>query len=519
MKLNRYFLSAIVLLGLMPMPAMSQSLPNLALTRLSYTVRKRVVNPTGDLKTKIDAIDAQLAVATRLGEIGEIRRLLAEGMTLMAGNEWTDALDYKSSLALRSDEVIVDSTKPYEVRLEQIYRPTLALDHDLTAHFSLCKFHPPTPGQLGANATQPPPCDLAKDLGKFDEVRRDLLESPFHAEVDLSGVADGAYVIRGEVLDGDNSLGSSGFHLMVEAGLDKNMEAIESEVRTAPQAVRADVMFPVDRIHNIDLGRIDLGLFDPAKEFASAEATLAAAKAGKDPFAGRTGSFERHYYLETAKEIMPYRLYVPTSYDGTRAFPLIVALHGLGGTEDSMFGPMYGMIPLAEQHGYIVVAPLGYRIDGFYGGIPGTGPASRSAQLSEQDVMEALRLVRQEYKIDDSRIYLMGHSMGGIGTWALGAKYADIWAALGPISGTGNPATVEKMRMIPEIVVHGDADTVVPIAGAQAMVAALNNLGTVVKFIVVPGGSHTSVPGPNMAAIFDFFDAHKKGAGVKLGAR
>jgi dipeptidyl aminopeptidase/acylaminoacyl peptidase len=59
-------------------------------------------------------------------------------------------------------------------------------------------------------------------------------------------------------------------------------------------------------------------------------------------------------------------------------------------------------------------------------------------------------------------------------------------------------------------VVHGDADTVVPIAGAQAMVAAMNKLGTEVKFIVVPGGSHVSVPGPNMPAIFDFFDAHSK---------
>ncbi|HKV04791.1 MAG TPA: PHB depolymerase family esterase [Candidatus Acidoferrales bacterium] len=518
MKLNRYFLAVVVLLGLTPTPAVSQSLPNLPLTRLAYTVRKRVVNPQGELKTKIDAIDTHLAEATRLGRIGEIRRLLAEGMVLMAGSEWTDELDYKNSLALRSGEVIVDSTKPYEVRLEQIYAPSLALDHDLAAHFSLCRFHPPAPGQGGANA-QAASCDLAKDLGKFDEVRRDLLESPFRAELDLAGVADGAYVIRGEVLDGEKSLGSSGFRVMVEEGLDQKMETLEAESRTAPQAVRADVMFPVERIRNIDLGRIDLGAFDPAREFATAEETLAAAKAGRDPFAGRTGSFERHYYLEPAKEIMPYRLYVPTSYNGTRAFPLIVALHGLGGTEDSMFGPMYGMVPLAEQHGYIVVGPLGYRIDGFYGGIPGAGPASRSAQLSEQDVIAVLGLVRKEYRIDDSRIYLMGHSMGGIGTWALGAKYPDVWAALGPISGTGNPATVEKMRSIPEIVVHGDADTVVPIAGAQAMVAAMNKLGTEVKFIVVSGGSHMSVPGPNMAAIFDFFDAHRKAGGAASGSR
>ena len=34
--------------------------------------------------------------------------------------------------------------------------------------------------------------------------------------------------------------------------------------------------------------------------------------------------------------------------------------------------------------------------------------------------MEVLALVRQRYNIDNSRIYLVGHSMGGGGTWQLG---------------------------------------------------------------------------------------------------
>jgi predicted peptidase len=124
--------------------------------------------------------------------------------------------------------------------------------------------------------------------------------------------------------------------------------------------------------------------------------------------------------------------------------------------------------------------------------------------------MEVLQRVRKQYKIDDNRIYLMGHSMGGIGTWALGAKYPAIWAVLAPISGLGNPGTVETMKSIPEIVVHGDADNVVPVNSSRVMVAAMKKLGVDVKYIEVPGGSHTDVPGPNMAAIFDFFDAHRK---------
>ena len=53
------------------------------------------------MKIRIDALDAQLTEATRRGNLGEVRRLLAKGMVLLAGNEWTDALDYEHSLALR----------------------------------------------------------------------------------------------------------------------------------------------------------------------------------------------------------------------------------------------------------------------------------------------------------------------------------------------------------------------------------------------------------------------------------
>jgi predicted peptidase len=109
--------------------------------------------------------------------------------------------------------------------------------------------------------------------------------------------------------------------------------------------------------------------------------------------------------------------------------------------------------------------------------------------------------------------------MGAIGTWALGAKHPEMWAALAPISGTGSPASVEKMRAIPEIVIHGDADDIVPVGGSRAMVAEMNKLHVEVKYIEVPGGNHINVAGPNMAAIFDFFAAHKKGSGASTSAR
>jgi dipeptidyl aminopeptidase/acylaminoacyl peptidase len=63
---------------------------------------------------------------------------------------------------------------------------------------------------------------------------------------------------------------------------------------------------------------------------------------------------------------------------------------------------------------------------------------------------------------------------------------------------------------LPEIVVHGDDDRTVNVQGSRSMVAKMKELGIEHKYIEVPGGSHGGVVAPNLPAVFDFFDAHKK---------
>jgi predicted peptidase len=101
------------------------------------------------------------------------------------------------------------------------------------------------------------------------------------------------------------------------------------------------------------------------------------------------------------------------------------------------------MRELAEKHGYIVLAPSGYAPYGGYGkpfDEERSPLLARMTRLSEMDVMKTLELMCPEYKIDNNRFYLMGHSIGGNGTWRLGAKYAQNWTALTPIaSGQATP--------------------------------------------------------------------------------
>ena len=500
--------SVLALIFAAPAAVFPQARQPLALNRVLYATRKAAVKPQGELKEKIDAVDKEIMEATRLGRTGEIRRLLAKGLALLSGREWDQNLEFSTSLVLRAEEICVDSTEPYTIRIEQIYAPRMELTASLNAQVSLHRVG-------GALALQGVPVKI-KDLGFVEAVGRDFMDEPARIETDLSGIPDGPYMLRVELLQEKNPIGSASLRVVLQRGLRQRITAITRELgsMTGFDALRPEVLYPLDYIRNVNRGKVVLGNLDIVRELAAAETVLASLKSGKDPFSGRTGDMKRHYLLESAGEIMPYRVYVPQSYRGDKEYPLIIALHGLGANEDSFFDGYGQWLPkLAEQHGYLVAAPLGYRTDGGYGvallRAGGDAAAIRKAEYSEADVMRVLDLMKKNYRVDARRIYLMGHSMGAIGTWYLGAKYPEIWAALAPFSGSGNPASIEKMKNIPQIVVHGDADLTVPVGGSRNMVEAMKKSGVVHQYIEVAGGDHLNVVGPNLAAALDFFNKHR----------
>ena len=497
--------------------AFAQALPNLSSLTVRYNSMKTAAKAEGELKAQLDEVDKAIADARRGGNTGEMRRQIAKGFALLNKESWTPQSDYRASLALRSDRTVVDSTMPYAIRLEQIYRPPIELSPALTTKVSIRKRVPPS----ARSATEGTPAPAPRELGTFDGVGRDLRESPYAMELDLAGVEDGAMILQAEVFDGATQLGATSLGVFVSKGLDAKLKALESAAAAAVPAVRDDILYPGDYIRNVNRGRVELADFNVAAEIAKAETIVAQSKGGKDPFKGRTGDFERHHLLAGANEIMPYRVYVPKNYSASRPTALVIALHGLGANEDSFFDS-YAQLPpqLAEKHGFLMAAPLGFRRDGFYGSgiMGGTDAASRRrGENSEKDVLEVLRRMKAAYNVDDSRIYLIGHSMGAIGTWALAAKYPETWAALVAFSGTGAPSLAERMKGIPQLVVHGDADNTVNVSGSRNMVAALKKLDASVTYVEVPGGSHTDVVVPNLPRAFEFLAAQKKSglAGTK----
>jgi len=256
---------------------------------------------------------------------------------------------------------------------------------------------------------------------------------------------------------------------------------------------------------------------------------------------------QRTYLFQDTNEQLPYALFVSSKVSQNKKNPLIVALHGLGGDQNTMVRETFRAVELAEQGGYILVAPMGYNSGGWYG-IPAGAPrggrgaanaanpapqrgagrgfgstaggtavtdAAKVRELSEKDVMNVLDIVRKEFNVDERRTYLMGHSMGGAGALYLGMKHPSNWAAIAAIAPAAfslNPDSLASIKDMPVIIVQGDMDTAVPVANTRRWADKLKELNMTHEYHEIAGGDHGNVIGIGMPDIFKFFDKHSKPA-------
>ena len=241
---------------------------------------------------------------------------------------------------------------------------------------------------------------------------------------------------------------------------------------------------------------------------------------GRGPIPNDPRVQQRTYAFADTNESLPYAVYVSSKVRRDQKAPLIVALHGLGGTPNSLLRG--NAIDLAEQGGYILVGPMGYNPGGWYGSPVITGPRgggppqpANLAELSEKDVLNVLDLVRREFNVDENRTYLMGHSMGGAGTFHLAVKHPDNWAAIAAIAPAAfrlQPSSLAAIPRMPLIVVHGDADTVVPVSVSRTWVEFMKQQQMTHTYLEIAGGDHGNVIGTSMPDIFKFFAQHSKAA-------
>jgi poly(3-hydroxybutyrate) depolymerase len=238
---------------------------------------------------------------------------------------------------------------------------------------------------------------------------------------------------------------------------------------------------------------------------------------------------DQHRTYKFGNKDLPYRIYAPLSWDGQAQLPLVLMLHGAGSDENRYLddnGKL--LLHLAEEHGYLLVSPLGYGPVGAYGtplrlpavfGQPEAAAKQRASvtqdsehtlELSEQDVINVLELVLNEYPVDQTHMFLTGHSMGGGGTWYLGAKYHQLWRAIAPMSGPFVDETNypwENIRTMPILMSEG-TKALPSVKGSYLMRDWMIAHGFDLEYVEVDADHPGMVP-LALPAIFDFFDRYR----------
>src|SRR4030095_5441282 len=215
------------------------------------------------------------------------------------------------------------------------------------------------------------PVKVLKTLDAFDP---DLALHPAKVQVTVPDVPDGNYRLSVRIQPpGDGAepiVKNSTVH--IEKGLVSQISAaqarsriIEKKLKPGSQDALLAALQSADyRLSLSDLaneGTINFDRIDFRAGLNEATPLIKDPDAGRDPLAARRGDFKKAYRSKVDNTLQPYRIFVPAGYDKAKAHPLIIALHGMGGAENSYFdGYANGAFKVeAEKRGYIVACPKG----------------------------------------------------------------------------------------------------------------------------------------------------------------
>ena len=187
------------------------------------------------------------------------------------------------------------------------------------------------------------------------------------------------------------------------------------------------------------------------------------------------------------------------SVDGRKA-PLIIFLHGGGGSrrkiEDFLWNSQAKSVN-QENYPFNVLIPRS------------------KGEWEPEDLDLLLEYVLREYDVDERRIYLTGHSMGGAGTWRWASTRPKTFAAIAPVSGGGRnreegivDLPLEGLKNTPIWTFQGDEDTVTPAEYTQEIVEELKKMGSPVILTIMEGKGHGIGSVHSDTKLYDWFLEH-----------
>ena len=215
--------------------------------------------------------------------------------------------------------------------------------------------------------------------------------------------------------------------------------------------------------------------------------------------------YQKKVFVSSSGKEMPYRLLLPADYDSTKQYPLVLFLHGAGerGSDNEkqlVHGSGMFLNPVnRENYPAIVIFPQcpesqswiqhGRSKDGAGNvGFPLDPPISDSFVL----VNELLEHFLSSGHVDSRRLYVIGLSMGAMGTYDLICRYPGRFAAAVAICGGISPERLSAVKGTKIRIFHGDADNVVSVENSRKVYRRLRELGIKARYTEFAGCDHNS---------------------------
>lgn len=221
-------------------------------------------------------------------------------------------------------------------------------------------------------------------------------------------------------------------------------------------------------------------------EKMSSSPTPPSASAAAGPISGPMAALVTSDWALSEHGDLPFALYASKDLDGSKKYPLLLALHGKSNNDENgrQVGGWIKSFARAENYEKrpcIIAAPLCYQPYGGTGGGWNDKPGDEAIELVEELI--------ENLPIDENRIYVIGYSMGGFGTAHVMAKEPRLFTAGVPVAGYGQTSHANDLKRHPIWLFHAADDAVVGVDGARRFAEALER-NKDFKYTEWPDGGH-----------------------------
>ena len=404
---------------------------------------------------------------TFMGQLDEAGRLFDLGRhALLADKDVSPETLWAESLFLTPVTRLVDASElelPFTLR--EFYRPKASLPKD---------------AQLG----------LALFAGKNELTP--IKQVPMEGKWPLQKRGEGDHLVHQTIRVGDKVVAQSMFKLSVVKDLKPRMHKLKQAVDGfAKKSGGIDVLTVRETFNLLTAlaGRETMETDYPAARLlAEAEAAALSIQAGKTYFGGdKTGQFWLRLPSGPSSAIA-VRLQAPDSIKEKKPLPLVIAMHGLGGSEN-MFFEAYGsglIAKLCRERGWLLVSPRSF-----------LGAGHSIATMIDE--------VNKLYPVDKTKVFIVGHSLGALQALVAAQDQPNLFAGVAMLGSGGAVKAKADLRKTPFFVSVGTAD--LAHLGARALADRLKKAGAKsVDYREFKDLEHLTVVRESLPDVFAFFE-------------